>query len=100
MSDYFDVSIYVDADAADVRRWYVDRFLSLRADGVRAARLVLQAVRVAHATTRRGERAEEIWDSINAPNLEHNIAPTRSRATIILRKGPDHSVERVHLRKL
>ena len=46
------------------------------------------------------ERAGEIWDSINAPNLEQNIAPTRSRATIILRKGPDHAVERVHLRKL
>src|SRR5690606_41373559 len=44
--------------------------------------------------------AERIWDAINAPNLEQNILPTRGRATLVLRKGPDHAVERVRLRKL
>ncbi len=99
VSDYFDVSIYVDADAADVRRWYVERFLSLRATAfAQPGSYFRMFASLGDAEAR--ERAEEIWDSINAPNLERNIAPTRSRATIILRKGPDHAVERVHLRKL
>ena len=46
------------------------------------------------------DQAERIWDAINAPNLEQNILPTRGRATLVLRKGSDHSVERVRLRKL
>ena len=46
------------------------------------------------------ERAAHIWDTINAPNLKRNIEPTRSRATIILRKGHDHAVQSVHMRKL
>ncbi len=46
------------------------------------------------------ERAETIWDSINEPNLLENIKPTRSRATLVLTKGPDHAVQRVRLRKL
>jgi type I pantothenate kinase len=99
VSDYFDVSIYVDADAADVRRWYVDRFLSLRKTAFARPDSYFRMFASLTDDEAR-ERAEEIWDSINAPNLERNIAPTRSRATIILRKGPDHSVERVHLRKL
>ncbi len=99
VSDYFDVSIYVDADAADVRRWYVDRFLSLRATAFSQPGSYFRMFATLTDEEAR-ERAGEIWDSINAPNLERNIAPTRSRATIILRKGPDHAVERVHLRKL
>ncbi len=99
VSDYFDVSIYVDADAADVRRWYVDRFLSLRKTAFAQPDSYFRMF-ASLTDVEAKERAEEIWDSINAPNLERNITPTRSRATIILHKGPDHSVERVHLRKL
>jgi len=99
VSDYFDVSIYVDADAADVRRWYVDRFLSLRHTAFAQPDSYFRMFATLTDAAAR-ERAGEIWDSINAPNLERNIAPTRSRATIILRKGPDHAVERVYLRKL
>jgi len=98
VSDLFDVSIYVDATLADVRRWYVERFLSLRqtafADPTsyfhRFAGLTDSEAR-ATATT--------IWSEVNEPNLLQNIRPTRGRATLVLQKGPDHSVRRVRLRK-
>lgn len=99
VSDYFDVSIYVDADPADVRQWYIDRFLSFRQTAF--ARADSYFKNYAHLTDAEAvARASAIWDTINAPNLERNIAPTRSRATIILRKGPDHAVQSVHMRKL
>lgn len=99
VSDFFDFSIYVDARTRDVRQWYVDRFLSLRATAFadpdsyfhRYASLDDEAA---------VHRAQEVWDAINEPNLVANILPTRGRATLVLRKGPDHSVERVRLRKL
>ncbi len=99
VSDYFDVSIYVDAESRDVRRWYVDRFLSLRETAFSQPDSYFRMFASLSDEEAR-ERATEIWDSINAPNLEHNIAPTRSRATIILRKASNHAIERVHLRKL
>jgi type I pantothenate kinase len=99
LSDFFDFSVYVDAATADIRQWYVERFLRLRktafADPAsyfsRYARLS-----AAEATA----TAEQIWDTINGPNLRENIQPTRSRATLVLRKDRDHSVRYVRLRKL
>ena len=44
--------------------------------------------------------ARRIWDTINGPNLVENILPTRSRATLVLRKDRDHSVRYVRLRKI
>ncbi len=99
VSDFFDFSIYVDARAADVRQWYVDRFLSLRQTAFAQPESYFRR----YATLDDAEAvrtAEGIWDAINAPNLEQNILPTRGRATLVLRKGPDHAVERVRLRKL
>ena len=99
VSDYFDVSIYVDADQSDVRRWYIERFLELR----RTAFLREDSYFHTYASLSDEDavaRAGQIWDTINAPNLVRNIAPTRSRATIILRKGADHAIESVSLRKL
>jgi len=99
VSDFFDFSIYVDAKPTDVRQWYVDRFLSLR----RTAFANPASYFHRYASLSDDEavaRAESIWDSINAPNLEQNILPTRSRATLVLTKGSDHSVDRVRLRKL
>lgn len=99
VSDFFDFSIYVDARTADVRQWYVDRFLSLRATAF--ARPESYFHRYASLSDEEAvARAESIWDAINAPNLERNIVPTRSRATLVLTKGPDHAVQRVRLRKL
>jgi type I pantothenate kinase len=99
VSDFFDFSIYVDAREPDVRDWYVDRFLRLRATAF--ARPESYFHRYAGLSDDAAvARAEQIWDSINAPNLEQNILPTRSRATLVLTKGRDHAVERVRLRKL
>jgi type I pantothenate kinase len=99
VSDFFDFSIYVDARTSDVRQWYVDRFLSLRSTAFARPESYFHR----YATLSDDEaaaRAEHIWDTINEPNLLQNVAPTRSRATLVLHKGPDHSVERVRLRKI
>jgi type I pantothenate kinase len=99
VSDLFDFSIYVDARERDVRRWYVDRFLGLRSTAF--ARPESYFHRYADLSDDEATAtAERIWDTINAPNLVQNILPTRSRATLVLTKGPDHSVQRVRLRKL
>ncbi|MFT3874521.1 MAG: type I pantothenate kinase [Nocardioides sp.] len=99
VSDFFDFSVYVDAAERDIRRWYVERFLRLRETAFRDP---------ASYFSRYGSLSEEeavdeagrIWDSINGPNLVENIIPTRSRATLVLRKAADHSVRYVRLRKL
>jgi type I pantothenate kinase len=99
VSDYFDFSIYVDADEADVRRWYVERFLTLRETVFRRPESYFR--RFADLSDEEAVRtAGEIWDAINGPNLHENILPTRERGRLILRKGPDHAVQSVRLRKL
>jgi len=82
-----------------VRQWYVDRFLSLRETAFARPESYFHRF-AALSDDEAAERAESIWDSINAPNLLENILPTRSRATLVLTKGPDHAVQRVRLRKL
>lgn len=99
LSDYFDFSVYVDAREADIRAWYVDRFLQLRATAFADPESYFHR----YASLSDDEavtRANEIWDSINRPNLVENIQPTRSRATAVLTKGSDHAVSRVSLRKI
>ena len=99
VSDFFDFSVYVDADPSDVRRWYVSRFLSLRETAFRDPRSYFS--RFAELSAAEAvARAESLWDTINGPNLATNILPTRGRATTILRKGPDHRVEWVRIRKV
>ncbi len=99
VSDFFDVSIYVDAEPEDIRRWYVDRFLALRESAFARPDSYFHSYSTLTDPQARAV-ARQIWDTVNAPNLVRNIAPTRSRATIILSKGADHTVEAVRLRKL
>jgi type I pantothenate kinase len=99
VSDYFDFSIYIDADEGDIEQWYVDRFLSL-CDSVfqnpdSFFRHFAHLSRDEAIATARG-----IWQGINGLNLSENIEPTRERASLILRKGADHRVSGVRLRKL
>jgi type I pantothenate kinase len=99
VSDYFDFSIYIDADEGDIEQWYVDRFLSL-CDSVfqnpdSFFRHFAHLSRDEAIATARG-----IWQGINGLNLSENIEPTRERASLILRKGADHRVSDVRLRKL
>ncbi len=99
ISDFFDFSVYVDAATADIRSWYVDRFLRLRETAFRDPASYF--VRYANLSEQEAvAEANRIWDSVNGPNLKQNIQPTRGRATLVLRKAADHSVRFVRLRKL
>lgn len=99
VSDYFDFSIYVDADEGLLQQWYIERFLRLRETAFRDPssyfrRYAELSVEEAVATARR------IWREINYVNLKQNIEPTRERADLILEKGQRHTLERIYLRKL
>ncbi len=99
LSDFFDFSVYVDAGRDKIRQWYVERFLRLRETAFRDPASYFNryaGLTVDEAT----EEAGRIWDTINGPNLIQNILPTRSRATLVLRKDRDHSVRYVRLRKI
>jgi type I pantothenate kinase len=99
VSDFFDFTIYVDAATNDIRQWYTDRFLRLRETAFRdPASYFAKYAGLSHDDA--VSEASRIWDEINGPNLAHNVAPTRSRATLVLRKDRDHSVRWVRLRKL
>lgn len=99
VSDLFDFSVYVDARIEDIEKWYVSRFLAMRSTAFADPEShfhhyaeLNDAAAVA--------AAREIWHSINRPNLIENILPTRPRATLVLRKDRDHSINRLRLRKL
>ncbi len=99
LSDFFDFSVYVDARTHDIREWYVTRFLRLRETAFRDPHSYFAK----YAALSEGEAVEMatgLWDTINGPNLRQNVLPTRSRATLVLRKDRDHSVRYVRLKKL
>ena len=99
VSDFFDFSVYVDAAIADIRTWYISRFLRLRETAFVDPASYFS--KYADLTPDQAvEMATHIWDTINGPNLIENVAPTRGRATLVLRKDADHSVRYVRLRKL
>jgi type I pantothenate kinase len=99
VSDFFDFSIYVDANEADIEEWYVERFQALRETIFRNPSSYFH--RYASLTPAEGEAtARQIWETINLKNLRENVLPTRERAHLILEKGRDHAVRRVRLRKL
>lgn len=99
VSDYFDFSIYVDADVAHIEEWYVQRFFALRESVFRDSGSYFR--NFADLTDEQAEMtARQIWAAINGRNLRENIAPTRDRASLIIRKEGDHRVSQVSLRKL
>jgi type I pantothenate kinase len=99
VSDYFDFSIYIDAEVTDIEEWYVRRFFALRESVFRDPNSYFR-----HFASLSDEQAEltarAIWQSINGRNLRENIAPTRERASLIVHKDADHRVASVQLRKL
>jgi len=99
VSDFFDFSIYLDADEAVLADWYVTRFLSLRETAFRDPQSFFRRFALVSEEEAR-DVALSIWNSINLANLRENIAPTRERADLILRKGASHAIETVMLRKL
>lgn len=99
VSDYFDFSIYVDAEEQNVQEWYVERFLTLRRTAFRDPLSFFHRYSALSDDEAR-ETALRIWSEINGLNLRENILPTRTRARLILEKGHDHSIQQVKLRKL
>ena len=100
VSDFFDFSVYVDAADAATSGAGTPTGSSGCARPRSATRRRTSPATRRSPTTRRSPRPTGIWDEINGPNLEQNIQPTRSRATLVLRKDHDHSVRWVRLRKL
>lgn len=99
VSDLFDFSVYVDARTSDIARWYEERFLRLQRGAFSNPQSYFH--RFASLTEDEARaRARSIWQSINEPNLVQNILPTRPRASLVLRKGSDHTVSSVLLRKV
>lgn len=98
VSDLFDFSLYVDADVPDIERWYVERFLLLQKTAFQRPESYF------HRYTNLSKEdtinlATQIWEEINLKNLHENILPTKGRANLVLKKGSDHKVENIHLRK-
>ena len=99
VSDYFDYSIYIDADEENLRRWYVDRFLRLRETAFRDPASFFHRYAELSEDAARAV-ALDLWERINLKNLHDNILPTRLRADLVLHKGTDHAVDGVALRRL
>lgn len=97
-SDFFDFSIYLDADSTLIEKWYIQRFVKLQ-------RTVFQRESSYFHHYKDLSEAEAIqvargiWQQINLPNLLDNIAPTRGRARIVLRKGEQHQIEEISVRQ-
>ena len=99
VSDYFDFSIYIDAVESDIENWYIERFLALRQTVFSNPDSFF--THFAHLTDEEAVQvARGIWREINGKNLSDNIAPTRTRASLVMQKDANHRVTEVHLRKL
>ena len=98
MSDYFDFSIYIDADVKNIKTWYLERFQTL----LELARK--DENNYYHRFTKFTKEealslAQKTWKEINLVNLENYIEPTRNRAELILHKGDSHKIDLIHLKK-
>ena len=99
VSDFFDFSVYLDADETVIREWYIERFRRLRDTAFRDPKSYFH--RYAMLDEAETEAiAEGLWERINLVNLRENILPTRPRARLILRKGDSHRIEKVALRRV
>ena len=99
VSDLFDFSIYVDAKTEDIERWYIERFLKLRDTSFQQPGNHFESF-AGMDDAEAAYAARELWQTINLPNLVENILPTRVRASLVLRKDYDHTVQRVRMRKI
>lgn len=99
VSELFDFSVYVDADAAHIEQWYIDRFLALRQSAFSDPHSYFR-VFAEFSDEEAVSMARGYWNDINLPNLVENVLPTKHRASLVLQKGANHAVEGVLLRKL
>ncbi|MCP8882914.1 type I pantothenate kinase [Devosia sp. XJ19-1] len=98
-SDFIDFSIYIDADVEDLRDWYLTRFFRLRDTAFRDPTSFFRKFSEM-SEEEAGVFGRNVWETINLPNLVDNVLPTRGRADLILKKGKDHRVEEVKLKRL
>jgi type I pantothenate kinase len=99
VSDFFDFSIFVDAQEKDIKKWYIERFLKLKETAFKEDGAYFN--KYANLSKKRAtETASDLWEKINYKNLVENILPTRQRANLIIRKSTNHSVDQISLRKL
>jgi type I pantothenate kinase len=98
-SDFIDFSIYIDADVNDLRDWYLTRFFRLRETAFRDPTSFFRKFSEM-SEEEAGAFGRKVWETINLPNLLENVLPTRGRADLILKKGKDHRVEEVKLKRL
>lgn len=99
LADFFDFSVYVDARTEDIEKWYLGRFRKLRRTAFQNPFSYFRKYTQV-SEDEALDYARMIWRTVNKPNLQQNVAPTRGRANLVLRKGPDHKVQRLSLRKL
>lgn len=97
-SDFFDISIYIDAEEADIESWYVDRFMLMQKTAFQKPSSYFHHVAAMPVDEAR-DMARQLWNGINRVNLEQNIAPTRCRADVVLHKGNDHRVDWLQLKR-
>jgi type I pantothenate kinase len=100
LSDFFDFTIYIDANPNTIEDWYLSRFLQLWTSAFTNPRSYFHSLTKQLNQEQAIERAEGFWRNINLPNLRENIEPTRSRAKLVMQKGDEHRVQRVLLRKI
>jgi type I pantothenate kinase len=98
VSDFFDVSLYVDAAETDVARWFTERLLALRATVLQEPDSYFRRFS-ALSDDEMSTIAQQVWDGVNLVNLRENVAPTRGRADLVLEKDHAHLVRRVLLRR-
>ena len=99
VSDFFDFSVFVDAEESHIKQWFLNRFMELRRTAFTDERSYFRLyseLSDQEALT----LGSQVWDTINGPNLRQNVAPTRERATAILVKGEDHMVDSIRIRKV
>lgn len=99
VSDYFDFSIYIDADEKVIEDWYISRFMRLRETAFKDPESFFHKYSKVSEESAKAI-AMDLWTRINLANLHQNILPTRQRADLILHKGKDHAVDKVALRRL
>ncbi|MEY3028703.1 MAG: hypothetical protein RL198_100 [Actinomycetota bacterium] len=100
LSDFFDFTIYVDAEPRHIESWFLERFRKLWTSAFTSPESYFHSLTKEMTEGAALERARGIWREINLPNLEQNILPTRARATLIIGKDSAHRVNRVQLRRL
>ena len=99
VSDFFDFSIYLDANPTDVEEWYVSRYHQLRQTAFRSPNSYFREI-ASWPREQAEAHARQIWRDVNLVNLVENVAPTRTRATLILEKDTDHRIHQLYLRRI